>query len=87
MYAFACAPAFLLLTCAFAALRLQAHERRLRQFKALAIDAQPDESAWEVLQRGSVEKPKLSLTSETATSKRAEKKVCVPSLGVINLLI
>ncbi len=82
MYAFACALESLLLIGAFAARRSQAHERRLRQFKALAIDAQPDESAWEVLQRGSVEKPKLSLTSETATSKRAEKKVRVPVLAL-----
>ncbi|KJA16858.1 hypothetical protein HYPSUDRAFT_71036 [Hypholoma sublateritium FD-334 SS-4] len=52
-----------------------AHERRSKQFKALSVDAHPDESAWEVLQRGSVEKPKLSLApSADATSKRAEKK-------------
>lgn len=61
--------------------RLQAHERRLRQFKSLAVDAQPDESAWGVLQRGSMKKPKLSLApSETATSKRAEKKACISLL-------
>ncbi|KAF8183385.1 hypothetical protein BJ912DRAFT_905969 [Pholiota molesta] len=54
---------------------LLAHERRLRQFKVLAAEAEPEESAWEILQRSAEEKPKLSLApSEDATSKRAEKK-------------
>ncbi|TFK33206.1 hypothetical protein BDQ12DRAFT_715951 [Crucibulum laeve] len=49
------------------------HKRRLKQFTKLAADAEPKESAWELLKRGSEEKPKQSLTP-SATSKRAEKK-------------
>ncbi|KAJ3505340.1 hypothetical protein NLJ89_g7473 [Agrocybe chaxingu] len=52
-----------------------AHERRLKQFKAIATEADSNESAWEILKRHSEEKPKLSLEPSTSgTSKRAEKK-------------
>ncbi|KAF4613855.1 hypothetical protein D9613_007966 [Agrocybe pediades] len=58
-----------------------AHSRRYNQLKSLSADADPEESAWEVLRRHAEEKPKLSLapvvpTTDNASglSKRAEKK-------------
>jgi len=55
-------------------LGMQAHERRVRQFTALATEGNPDSNAWDVLQRNSEKSPKLSLTTAT-DSKRAEKRV------------
>ncbi|KAF5327198.1 hypothetical protein D9619_004705 [Psilocybe cf. subviscida] len=52
-----------------------AHERRVKQFKALAVDADPDESAWGILQRNAEQKPQLSMAPSTSSeSKRAQKK-------------
>lgn len=58
----------------------------MKQFVILAKDAGPNESAWDVLKRGSEDKPKLSLTVPIDSSKRAEKRVGA-SYAIIDLCI
>jgi len=52
-----------------------AHIRRFKRFSDSSADAKPNDNAWDILKRDSKTKPKLSLTTSSGVSKRAEKKI------------
>ena len=60
----------------------QAHERRRKQFDTEALKADPKDNSWDILDRLTHKSPKAALTS-SGTSKRAEKRVGLPSGGIL----